>query len=230
MLNDSDSDVNYTYDLSTFSQMDNIAAAYRTSSDENLEELGSATLSNKELAAVAKANSITTYVISNTEYIPAGQVSEVDNNIIGTGINQFNYIGNWQYDNNHHTSDVKDSYAEFVFEGTGVKLYGNKGADYGMVGVSVDGGAEIWVDLYSDISKDNTYLFSSKRLVPGVHTLKVRVTGDKNPFSQGYGVGVNYARGIDYRGEQINITQTDTRQITDVKLGLDFYINGKKTL
>lgn len=228
MLNNTDSDINYNYDLSRFNSMDEYAVVYRTSSQENLAHIEDASISNKQLTAIAKAKSITTYVVSNIDYIPLGQVKEIDNNIVGTDINEFNYVGNWNYENGNHISDVGDSYAEFAFEGTGVKLYGNKGIDYGMVGVSVDDGAEIWIDLFSEVSKEDTYIFSSKRLAAGTHKIKVRVTGDKNPFSQGCGVGINCARGIDYRGEQINISKTDDREITDVKLGIDFYIDGKK--
>lgn len=49
--------------------------------------------------------------------------------------------------------------------------------------VSVDGGEEVMVDTYS-AARDSKTLYTSPMLELGEHTLKVRVTGQKNPAAK----------------------------------------------
>jgi hexosaminidase len=51
--------------------------------------------------------------------------------------------------------------------------------------VSVDGGIETTIDLYSTAKADQVGLFTSGQLVAGTHTLKVRALGTRNASSSG---------------------------------------------
>lgn len=53
----------------------------------------------------------------------------------------------------------------------------------GIAALSIDGGPEQRVDYYSSIRVGEQLLYLSPALTPGPHTLKLRVTGDKNPAS-----------------------------------------------
>ena len=53
----------------------------------------------------------------------------------------------------------------------------------GIAAISVDGGPEQRIDYYSSIRVGEQLMYISPALPSGPHTLKVRVTGDKNPAS-----------------------------------------------
>ncbi|WP_322413254.1 hypothetical protein, partial [Clostridium perfringens] len=56
----------------------------------------------------------------------------------------------------------------------------------------------------------------------------IRITGDKNSFSQGTSLQVDYGTAITYTPNKIVILDDDTREISDVKVAVEFYINGAK--
>lgn len=103
---------------------------------------------------------------------------------------RFSYdnLANWgsgaqtgAYQDDNHWSNIPDAFYQVPFNGTQVKLYGAQAAWHGTAAVSIDGGAETLVDTYSAERKDNVLLWSSPVMAAGNHTLKVRVTGQKNP-------------------------------------------------
>ena len=49
--------------------------------------------------------------------------------------------------------------------------------------MSLDGGAERRIDLYSPQRQEQSLIYTSPRLPRGDHVLKVRVTGEKHPDS-----------------------------------------------
>ncbi len=118
--------------------------------------------------------------------------NSINDNIMGTGLNQFEYSGKWNYgtqkkaylEDNHWSSD-RDSYYKVKFIGNQIKLYGAKANHHGIAAVSIDNGQEIDIDLYSAERGDNVLIYSSPNLKEGQHTLKVRVTGTKNRKSKG---------------------------------------------
>jgi hypothetical protein len=130
-------------------------------------------------------------------------VTKVNNKQYGTGINQFNYVGDWKhkpdfglcaecssteigiYNIDYSVSDVVNSYAEIKFAGNYVKFYGVKMPYHGIAGVSIDGGSEVMVDMYSAAPFGYSKVWTSPTLSGGVHTLKIRVTGNSNPSSAG---------------------------------------------
>jgi lysophospholipase L1-like esterase len=91
--------------------------------------------------------------------------------------------GAWQGDN--HWSGVSGASYQVLFSGTQAHLYGAKAPWHGIAAVSVDGGAETTVDTYAATRADDVWLWSSPVLAAGPHSLKVRVTGQKNASSSG---------------------------------------------
>lgn len=103
---------------------------------------------------------------------------------------QFSYdnAANWAYgsqpganQSDNHWSNVRDAYYQLQFTGTQANVYGGRAPMHGIAAISVDGGAETTVDTYSAARADNVLLWSSPTLPEGLHTLKVRVTGTRNP-------------------------------------------------
>jgi lysophospholipase L1-like esterase len=92
---------------------------------------------------------------------------------------------NGAYGNDNHWSNLTNASYQVAFNGTQVKLYGGKASWHGIAAVSVDGGAETFVDTYAAARNDNTLLWSSPVLPAGDHTLRVRVTGSRNASSSG---------------------------------------------
>ncbi|MBB6730915.1 discoidin domain-containing protein [Cohnella zeiphila] len=117
----------------------------------------------------------------------------VNDTVTGTGTDQFDYTGTWTaetgnafnyHEDNHQSSAEGDSY-EVKFSGVQIQLYSELENDMGIVGVSIDGGDEAMVDTYSSTHIGDALAYTSPRLPDGTHTLKVRLTGTKNPDSSG---------------------------------------------
>jgi hypothetical protein len=111
----------------------------------------------------------------------------INDNVTGTGNEQFEYVGDWNYtrdercysDDNHWTSST-NAYFQVRFQGTQVKFYAAKDTTNGIAAVSIDGGTETSVDLYATGRQDEVLVFTSPVLANGDHILKVRVTGTRN--------------------------------------------------
>lgn len=82
---------------------------------------------------------------------------------------------------------------ETAFSGTSVGAYVVAGPDAGMLEAAIDGGSPIKVNLFHDFSKGlhypRTVLFADA-LPPGKHTLKLKVSGEKDARSSGHAVRV----------------------------------------
>lgn len=119
----------------------------------------------------------------------------VDNNTTGMGEYQFQYGGNWcliqdssaaqAYQGNIHLSNYSDASYQVKFTGTQVKIYSIKGPDMGIVAVSIDGGAETMVDAYASTKTYDTLIYTSPVLTSGLHSIKVRLTGNRNTAATG---------------------------------------------
>jgi lysophospholipase L1-like esterase len=115
----------------------------------------------------------------------------------GTGLNHVKYNGIW---NNTSTSSTIGNYAsndpnatyEVTFWGNNFQLFGNKSRREGIAAISIDGGREVLVDLFSSKTRSNTLLYNLNQLNNGFHTIKVRVTGQKNTSS--FGTSINLGR------------------------------------
>jgi len=117
----------------------------------------------------------------------------VNDSATGAGNNQFEYVGSWNYGaeanaymKDNHWSLSPDAFFQVRFNGTQIKLYGAKAPTHGIAAVSIDGGAETFVDYYAATRTDDTLLYTSQALADGQHTLRVRVTGAKNSSSSNY--------------------------------------------
>ncbi|MEW2114840.1 RICIN domain-containing protein [Streptomyces sp. NPDC005474] len=96
------------------------------------------------------------------------------------------YTGTWghasgetggPYAGTNSYSDVTGDTSSLSFVGTGVTLHAVTAPSHGMVGVSIDGGTESVVDLYSAARTGDVSVWTSPRLTSGTHTIRVRVTG-----------------------------------------------------
>lgn len=221
------SDRSVTYQLNNFTAVGASAAVYRTSSTENLASLGNAALSSGRFTYTAKANSVTTYVIQNTSYAPSA--TTVNDNTTGTGTNQFNYTGNWNYygsqsgayDNDNHWSSTANDSWTFQFSGQQARVYASMAPNGGIAAFSVDGGPETYFDTYAANRADDVFLFATPTLANATHTLKARVTGLKNAASSGYNVPADR---IDVVGGGAEVGQGIYR-IVNVYSGLDLEVN-----
>ncbi|SDX37931.1 CBM35 domain-containing protein [Paenibacillus sp. CF384] len=116
----------------------------------------------------------------------------IDDAETGTGELKYEFVGTWNssandkaYMETDHYNNKADDYYQVKFTGTHIRVYGEKNNGFGIAAVSIDGGPETLVDTYSATRSVNTLLFSSEMLSLGSHTLKVRLTGEKNASSGG---------------------------------------------
>jgi hypothetical protein len=121
----------------------------------------------------------------------AGTVT-VNDNTTGTGNNQYQYTGTWSYgsqsgayQNDNHWSSSTNANYQVRFNGRQIRLYGARAPNHGIAAVRIDTGTEVNVDFYAATRADNVLLWTSPMLPVGNHTLRVRVTGTRNPSSSG---------------------------------------------
>lgn len=117
-----------------------------------------------------------------------GGQNVVNDHTTGNGEFRFSYSGTWSastdaacYQGDNYWSNTKDASLSFAFTGTSVRYYSTKAVNIGIAAFSVDNGQEQLVDLYQANKADQQLVYEINDLTPGFHTLKVRVTGDKNP-------------------------------------------------
>jgi chitodextrinase len=119
----------------------------------------------------------------------------VDNAVTGTGLNQHTYVGGgWLhgattpgfYNSTFSASTVANAYLTFTFEGNKVEWFTEKKNTHGIAAISIDGGPETLIDLYSTTEQHILVYTSPSTLTQGTHTVKVRATGTKNPASTNY--------------------------------------------
>jgi len=200
--NPSTSNISYTYNLSAFESTGSVAAVYRTSSSENYSRLSDISISKKQFTYSSSAESITTYVVSNIQIGEiSGEVTAINDNTTGTGTNQFEYVGSWDYgsqtgaymDDNHWNSDT-DEYYQVRFYGTQIEVYAPTAPNHGIAAHSIDGGNETIVDYYSSSRYEQALVYSSPPLQQGNHMLRVRVTGTQNSNSSGAAIVADMVR------------------------------------
>jgi O-glycosyl hydrolase len=185
-LNEGDTKKYFNYDLSKFNlSNDSVLTVYRTSDDEALCKLEEIIINNDSFSYEIKENSVTTFVISNVRY--EGQIGDKINDNV-TGPPYFNYSNGWSYydqqsgaySNDVHYSNIKDAYVTLTFKGYSIFLYGAKAPDQGIIAVSVDNNPEEFIDCYHNSRQDGVLIYKNTNLQYGNHTLKIRITGNKN--------------------------------------------------
>lgn len=120
--------------------------------------------------------------IQPPQYLTQGYYEETDSNI--------KYSGNWitwadsgnSGGTTKYSNQVGASF-EFTFNGTGFKLFGFTNLQKGIAKITVDGKIENNIDTYSydRIYKNN--IFQRTNLSNGTHTVKIEVTGMRNPIA-----------------------------------------------
>lgn len=109
---------------------------------------------------------------------------EYDDSVTGAGLDQFNFQGQWNSSSDPKYYMGTDSYsndsngsATFSFTGTRIQLIVDTNYNVGIMGISLDGGAETDVNGYSATISYQVALYTSGTLPKGSHTFKVFVTG-----------------------------------------------------
>jgi GH43 family beta-xylosidase len=131
-----------------------------------------------------------------TQQLPSGDpgaaTSVINDFDLGTGQNQVEYAGSWNsgsgcgnqcFWGNDHWTGIGGASATIRFTGTKVALLSVVDRGNGIAAISIDGGPEQRVDYYSSIRVGEQLTYVSPTLPPGPHTLRIRVTGEKNPAS-----------------------------------------------
>jgi mannan endo-1,4-beta-mannosidase len=90
-------------------------------------------------------------------------------------------------------SEVPGRTTSLTFTGTRVTYRAVTAAHHGIAAVSVDGGPETLIDLYSGTKTGDVPVWTSPTLPTGAHTLRIRVTGTRNSASTGTGVTIDRA-------------------------------------
>ena len=177
------------FQLDHFSSLGTGASVYQTSPSEHFASLGEVNLSGGRLDYTVPANSVTTFVV-HASYTPS--VTTVSANTTGSELNQFHYSGRWKHsirqaddggNQTHWSGHIHDFYT-FRFQGQQARVYASMAPDNGILAFSVDNGPETYFDAYAPIRSDDVFLFATPTLPKGTHTLKVRVTGLKNPAAR----------------------------------------------
>ena len=133
------------------------------------------------------------YPLASVPPPPTGDSVQLNDSVVGTGQEQFEYTGTWEagtgtgkFQSDDHFSSTTGSSYVVRFSGTQAQLYGSVAAHHGIASVSVDNGTAVDVDFYSATRQEQKLLWTSPVLSAGSHTLKVTVSGRKNASSSGY--------------------------------------------
>jgi stage II sporulation protein D len=113
----------------------------------------------------------------------------------------WSWKGSWKTTNSSRLSGgtqkwskVTGSEGTLSFDGTAIAIVGRRASWYGKSKVYLDGAYKGTVDQYSKSLADKQSLWSSQTLSPGRHTLRIVVTGTRNPSSSGSTVGIDSVR------------------------------------
>src|SRR5437763_6564513 len=99
-----------------------------------------------------------------------GNSTTIDDSVMGTGQNQFNYVGAWQhctncgatlYNQSNSWDNTANDYVTLAFTGTQVKFYGVQDRVHGIGAVSLDGGPEVNIDFFAAVRAGNVLLWTS---------------------------------------------------------------------
>ncbi|MEV0619889.1 glycoside hydrolase family 43 protein [Nonomuraea sp. NPDC050404] len=126
-----------------------------------------------------------------TQQLPSGDPG-ANTSVIDDFSPEVTYSGSWQsgsgcgnqcFWGNDHWSGQAGATATIRFTGTRVALLSVRDTGNGIAAISIDGGPEQRVDYYSAIRVGEQLNYMSPVLPHGEHTLKVRVTGERNSAS-----------------------------------------------
>lgn len=115
------------------------------------------------------------------------------------------YTGAWTHaanntwNANHHNKTISYTYevnatVTVSFNGKKVELFAEKRFNHGIAALSIDSGPEVMIDQYANDQTNNTQKLYEQVLTPGNHTLKLRMTGTKNPAATEANIMFDYIR------------------------------------
>lgn len=98
------------------------------------------------------------------------------------------YSGSWNYSTTSqgyylttcHFSNQAGSYAQFTFDGTGIRWIGGKNNDHGDAEVYIDGALQAGVNTHAASWLTRQLLYEKKGLPNGRHTIRIAVKGGGN--------------------------------------------------
>lgn len=124
----------------------------------------------------------------------------VDDRSIGTGLFQFDYIGNWDFCTACDTNTWErtntwtfEADSSFVFRFSGIQAiyWGVTDVHHGIAEVTIDGQPYGEIDFFSPNRIEGIEIWRSPRLENGQHLMLVRASGRKNPQSGGITIPVD---------------------------------------
>ena len=71
------------------------------------------------------------------------------------------------------------------FHGSRIRWLGSRGRDHGIARVAIDDQEMATVDLYATAAEQQSVLYESPLLSPGLHSLVVTLTGQSHPDASG---------------------------------------------
>ncbi|TDE11145.1 alpha-L-fucosidase [Jiangella asiatica] len=132
------------------------------------------------------------------EVLPDGRLVFDDSGNRCSNDSAITYTGSWEpggasdgYNGTRHVSRTAGSAAELTFEGTGVAVLAQTRPGHGIAAISVDGGEPHLVDTYSPTRQDQVVVWETTGLAPGAHTVRIEVTGTKNPAATNTWIGLD---------------------------------------
>lgn len=136
-------------------------------------------------------------------------------------VSSITYSGTWQtgawsgyYDTSCRYSNSTGASAKFMFTGTGIQWIADKNADHGKANVYIDGVLKTTVDLYNATDQLQQIVYSISSLTNSQHTIRIDVTGTKNPNATGYYVNIDAFKITDTNTSTIAIDDMYTSSIT----------------
>lgn len=114
--------------------------------------------------------------------------TDINDTVEGSGTNQSVFSAGWTkftktglFNNDGRYSNTLNATVTTTFWGTKADLITELWENHGIVGITLDGGAEELVDLYyAGTDKLQEVVWNTGTLTEGLHTFVVRVTGQKN--------------------------------------------------
>lgn len=108
------------------------------------------------------------------------------------------YRGAWKADywpdahaQTRHYSRAVGATATLTFTGTGVQVLAQTRPGHGIAAISIDGGPPQRVDTYSAVKRDQVVVWERTGLPQGRHTVRIEVTGDRNPEATNRWIGLD---------------------------------------
>lgn len=142
-------------------------------------------------AKISTIEVLGTTVAANTPALPNAPIqltATIEENSIGSGVNQVQYKGDWfecggcaqsTANNNYRFSLASGNTATVNFTGTQAKFYSVKEYWGGMASISIDGGTPAVVDTYALSKSTGALVFTTPVLRDGNHVMVITMTGNK---------------------------------------------------